>query len=389
MLRMDRQVTVESVGDEESGSSSLIIGTSRDGYQRTMEMVEQLDRPEPQVMIQVLIAEVILNDSMELGVEMAGQDLNFSDSAVLGPNGVIQGSDFDVVLGSDLGAAGLGLGGFNFTLTGEDFAFLFHAVQQDSKTEILSRPILLVRNGEEGNITIADQVPIVESSRLNDTGQTQSTIGREDVGIVLTVTPHISPDGYVTIDLVQEISSIAGENVQLTEGVSSPVFQTREIQTNVTIRDGETVIIGGLIQRRRSEGENKVPILGDLPLIGWLFRSTSISDQRAELLVVMTADIIRNDAQMRGATEKQLDHYDLTPWVRQNPLLKGLRILADESAMGPEDGGTKPTSIKARPYRERHDQFGPKPRFYGPTIKRSGTETTIRHPVYGPKVVRR
>ncbi|MCH8148789.1 MAG: hypothetical protein IH987_12455, partial [Planctomycetes bacterium] len=389
MLRMDRQVTVEAVGDEESGSSSLIIGTSKHEYRRTMEMVEQLDRPEPQVMIQMLIAEVLLNDSIELGVEIAGQQLNFSDSAVLGPNGVIQGSDFDVVLGTDLGASGLGLGGLNFTVTGEDFSFLFHAIQQNSKTEVLSRPILLVRNGDEGNITIADQVPIVESTRLNDTGQTQSTIGREDVGIILTATPHISPDGYVTIDLVQEISQIAGETVQLTEGVSSPVFQTRTVETNVTMRDGETVIIGGLIQTRKTESENKVPILGDLPFIGWLFRSTSVSEQRAEMLIVMTVDIVRNDADLRRVSKDQTDRYELTPWIRKNRLMQGLRILPEDAGMGPADEMRSPSWIKEHTRPERRDQFGPRPKVYGPAIRRSHTETTKRRPVYGPKIASR
>ena len=388
MLRMDRQVTVEAVGDEESGSSSLLIGTSTNQYRRTMDLIEQLDRPEPQVMIQVLIMEVLLNDSIELGVEIAGQQLDFSDSAVLGPNGVIQGSDFDFVLGTDLGAAGLGLGGINFTMTGEDFSFLFHAVQQDSKTEVLSRPILLVRNGDEGSITIADQIPIVESTRLNDTGQTQSTIGREDVGIILTVTPHISPDGYVTIDMVQEISQIAGENVQLTEGVSSPVFQTRTVETNVTMRDGETVVIGGLIQTRRSESENKVPILGDLPLIGWLFRFTSVSETRAELLIVMTVDIVRNDADLRAVSKDQADRYELTPWIRKNRLMKGLRILPEEGGMGPVDETKSPTPIQKHPHPEPRDQFGPKPKIYGPAIRRSQTETTKRRPVYGPRIAR-
>jgi general secretion pathway protein D len=354
-----------------------------------MDMITQLDRPEPQVLIRVLIAEVILSDDIELGFEIAGQDLNFSDSAILGSNGVVVGNDFDWVAGTDLGAAGLGLGGFNFTVTGEDFAFLFHAMQQNSKLETLSRPILLVRNGEEGNITIADQVPIVESSRLSDTGQTQSSIGREDVGIVLTTTPHISPDGYVTIELKQEISSISGENIQLTEGVSSPVFSTREIDTNVTVRDGETVVIGGLIEHRKSEGENKVPILGDLPGIGPLFRSTSVSDDRKELLVVMTVDVLRTDEDMRRMSEHERETYELSPWIRQNPLMEGLRILPSEDRLGPVDEDS-PQPIKPPPRvrPDERDLYGPKPRTYGPVIKHPATTSTASAPKYGPKIVR-
>jgi len=385
--RMERQVSVESVGEEEQGSSSLIVGTSRQVYDRTMEMISQLDRPEPQVMISVIIAEVTLNESMELGVEVAGQDLHFSEKAVLGPNGIIQGSDFDYVIGTDLGAAGLGLGGFNFTITGEDFGFLLHALQQNSRAEVLSRPILMVRNGEEGKITIADQIPIVESSRLNDTGQTQSTIGREDVGIVLTATPHISPDGYVTIEVKQEISNVSGENVQLTEGVASPVFQTREVDTNVTVRDGETVVVGGLIQSRKSEGENKIPILGDLPWIGPLFRSNSFSKNRTELLVAMTVDVLRNDEEMHRMSIKKRDDYIEPDFT--TPLFERLRILPQESGLGPVDReSTPPTGEepKAPAQNEQHEQYGPKPKVYGPVIGRPPATTTARVPVYGPRI---
>ena len=389
MRRMERQVSVESLGNEEDGSSSLIVGMSRREHQRTMEMIAQLDRPEPQVMIRVLIAEVTLNDSAELGVEIAGQDLNFSDSAVLGPNGIVQGPDFDWVAGTDLGSAGLGLGGFNFTLTGEDFSFLFHALQQNNRTEILSRPLLVVRNGEEGMIKVADEVPIVESSRLSDTGQTQSTIGREDVGIVLTATPHISPDGYVSIQIKQEISNIAGEDVQLTEGVSSPIFQSREVETDVTVRDGETVIIGGLIQHRKSDGENKIPILGDLPLLGPLFRSTSTSDDRSELMVVLTVDILRTDEDMHRISTEQREMYDFSPWMSQSRLMEGLRILPEDTKLGPTEDSPSKTEPRLRTRPDERQLYGPKPRVYGPTIKSPAAKTsTANGPVYGPAVKR-
>jgi type II secretion system protein D len=392
--RQDRQISVESVGEAEKGSSSLLVGTSKRGYQRTMELIENLDRPEPQVMISVLIAEVTLSDQVDLGIEIAGQDLHFSEDAVVGPNGIVQGEDFDYVTGTDLGAAGLGLGGFNFTITGEDFSFLFRALQQDSRLEVLSRPILMVRNGEEGKITIADQVPIVESSQLSDTGQTQSTIGREDVGIVLTATPHISPDGYVTIEMKQEISNLSGQNIQLTEGVSSPVFQTREVETNVTIRDGETVVIGGLIQSNESQGENKVPILGDIPLLGLLFRTNSVSNRKTELLVVLTVDVLRTDQDVHQMSVEQRDKFVLPDNIRQHPLMEGLRITPQEQALkGPDESrGTKaaPFEPSSAPSKSTTDPFGPKPRTYGPVINRTvpSKATAAPAPTYGPKIAR-
>ncbi len=387
--KQERQVSIEAVGDEEEGSSQLLVGTSLRAYQRTMDLIHGLDRPEPQVMISVLIAEVILDDDVELGVEIAGQELDFTRNAVLGPNGVLEGSDFDFVGGTDLGAAGLGLGGFNFTITGEDFSFLFHALQTDSRVEVLSRPILLVRNGQEGKITIADQVPYVESTQINDTGSTNSSVGREDVGIVLTATPQISPDGYVTIKLKQELSNIAGENIQLTEGVSSPIFQTREVDTNVTVRDGETVVIGGLISARESEAENKVPILGDIPLLGWLGRRTAVSKSRGELLIVLTVDILRTDEDRHQMSIAQRDLLSLPDSAKRSPLMGGLRITPEEKALGPvgRDLSGPGAAVPPAGRPSGNQQFGPKPKTYGPQLPppSPGTSTTSAA-IYGPKI---
>lgn len=398
MRRMERQVSVQAIGDEEQGSSSLIIGTSRRGYQRTMDMLRALDRPEPQVRIAVLIAQVTVNDDIELGVELAGQDLTFTKNAVVGPNGVIMGENYDVIGGTNLNAEGNGLG-FNFTVTGEDFGFLLHAMQSNSRLEVLSRPILLVRNGEEGNITIADQVPIVEQSNVTDAGQVQSTIGRQDVGIILTATPHISPDGYVTIEFTQEISNVAGENVQLTEGVSSPVFQTRSVETNVTVRDGETVIIGGLIEDQLSEGDTKVPVLGDVPYLGWLFKTQGTTHRRTELMVVLTVDIIANDEEMHDMSVTERDRFKLPARVLQSPMMEGLRITPLEAAMGPtrREGRKAPDSRSPQRREGVPESYGPKPKIYGPKVPRTTptstpaettTTTTSAEPVYGPHVAR-
>lgn len=393
-LKAERQISIEALGaegEEGGGSSTLIVGASRQRFDQALQMIQALDRPEPQVRISVLIAEVSLTDSVELGMEIAGRDLDFSRQAVLGPNGVVLGPDFDWVSGTDLGAAGLGLGGFNFTVTGEDFSFLMHAVQQDSRLEILSRPVLVVRNGEKGKLTIADDVPFVGSTQINDTGSTNSTIDREEVGIILDATPHISPDGYVTIELTQELSNFSGENVQLTEGLSSPVFSKRTVETNVTVRDGETVVVGGLITSRESESENKVPIIGDLPLIGPLARFNSVSTTKTELLVVLTVDVLRTDEDFRNMSEQQRDLFVLPDNIRQSPLMEGLRIRADEPAMGPTTGApagrpAKPTAPARSPER---DLYGPRPRTYGPVIAPpppTSTSTAARTKAYGPKM---
>ncbi len=388
--RQERQVSVESLGQEEKGSSSLLVGTSRRGYQRTMDLIQSLDRAEPQVMISVLITEVTLNNDVDLGIELAGQELDFSRQAVVGPNGVIQGSDFDSVAGTALNAAQAL--GFSFTVTGEDFSFLINALQQDNRLEILSRPILMVRNGEEGKITIADEVPIITNSQVLDTGGINVTTGREEVGIILTATPHISPDGYVTIEIKQEISNL-GDNVQLSQGVSQPIFSKREVETNITIRDGETAIVGGLIQSRDSNNETKVPILGDLPGLGPLFRATKKQNSKTELLVVLTVDVLRTDEDVRRMSVEQRDKYILPDSIRQNPLMEGLRITPQEAGLGPRPADPSvvppmpPAAIPPGQDRER-EQYGPRPKTYGPPINRPTSTSTTTTGTYGPSIAR-
>jgi general secretion pathway protein D len=383
------------MGNEEKGSSSLLVGTSARSYQKTMDMIQALDRAEPQVMISVLIAEVTLTDNVDLGVEIAGQELDFSRGAIVGPNGVIEGSDFDFVGGNSLGAAGSGLG-FNFTITGEDFSFLIRALQTDSRLEVLSRPVLMVRNGEEGKITIADEVPIVSSSQITDSGQTNITPGREEVGIILTATPHISPDGYVTIELSQEISNIGGE-VQLSESLRQPIFAKREVQTNITVRDGETAIVGGLIQSNDPQSETKVPLLGDLPYLGALFRTTTTRNSKTELLVVLTVDVLRTDEDVRQMSIEQRDKFILPDSIRTSPLMEGLRIKPEECGLGPvsrEQALNRPFADPVSPAiapdnrKGLQPEFGPKPKVYGPPINRPTPNDTTSTGVYGPRIAR-
>jgi type II secretion system protein D len=394
--RQERQISVESMGDAEKGSSSLLVGTSSRSYQRTMDLIQSLDRAEPQVMISVLIAEVSLTNDVDLGVEIAGQELDFSKDAVVGPNGVIEGGDFDYVGGDVLGAVGSGLG-FTFTITGEDFSFLLRALQTDSRLEILSRPVLMVRNGEEGKITIADEVPIIQSSQVTDSGQINVTPGREEVGIILTATPHISPDGYVTIELIQEISNI-GASIQLSEDFSQPIFAKREVNTNITIRDGETAIVGGLIQSKDSQSETKVPLLGDIPGLGTLFRTTSVKNSKTELLIALTVDVLRSDEDVHKMSIEQRDKFILPDSIRHSPLMEGLRITPQEAGLGPRESGG-PGSGKATPQsqkpaappedaRDGREQYGPKPRIYGPPINKPNASSTTSVPFYGPVIAK-
>ncbi len=388
--RAEKQISV--VGDEDT--NLLLVGTSPKYYDDVNELIRQIDRPEPQVMISVLIAEVSVDDRFELGVEFAAQDLHFSQNATTGRNGVIQGNGFDVIAGTDIGAAGAGFGGLSLTISGEDFAFLFRALDSQGQLEVLSRPTLLVQNNATGNITIGDRVPIV-SGTTSAGGQSSTQIQYEEVGIILDVTPHINPDGYVNLEIAPEISQISNQALQVSEGLVATVFSQRTAETTVTVRDGETVILGGLITETVEDAETKAPILGDIPFLGDFFKTTTKISNKTELLIVLTVDVVRDEYELREASEHERDLAEFLPdRVKRHRLMQGMRIKPDDDVFGPvediENG--MPAEPATTPKRDK-GIYGPSLKTYGPAtptaakkVNQNPEHAAARR--YGPRLVR-
>lgn len=356
--QLQRQVTIQSGGKT---SNALLLSYSPRMESRIIEMINELDQPPPQVMIQVLVAEVTLNDNFEMGMEFALQDLNFSKNAHTGPNGIIEGSGHDTIFGTDVGAAGAG-NGISFTVTGEDFNFLFRALQVDSRLEVLSRPSVMVRDNQEANISIGERVPVVTDVTLSATGVVTPAVTYEKVGIILTVTPIINPDGFINMDIEPEISAIGTSSITVASGVSLPTFTERKAKTSVTVKDGETIIIGGLITTNESDSENKAPILGDIPIAGNLFRAMTRRNTKTELLIVVTPHVIRDVAQARAVSVDMRDQTGLMDNVRRSPLMQGLQVTPEEQ-MGPpcEQPATQPSPGPAPA-----EELGPQLEEFGP-----------------------
>jgi len=192
----------------------------------------------------------------------------------------------------------------------------------------------------------------------------------EDVGIILDVTPHINPDGYVNLEIKPEISQISGQSVQVSEGLSAVVISERSAETTVTVKDGETVILGGLITETSDKGENKVPWLGDVPVLGELFKSRSNVSSKTELLIVLTVNVLRDEGELKT---KSVDEVELTGRfpgrVRRSPLMQGLRIRAEDEAFGPvkDREGMIPME-QAPPSEPDPGVYGPTPKRYGPAV---------------------
>jgi type II secretion system protein D len=379
--RMEQEISV--IAHEQS--NQLIVSASPRYKPQILGIIEQLDLAPPQVMIQVMLAEVTLDDSFQMGMEFALQQLRFSETAVAGPNGILQSNHFDVIGGTDVGAAGSGLAGFAFTITGEDFNFLVRALQSDSRLEVIQRPMVMCQDNQKANITVGQQVPFIRGTQVSNAGQITSQVEYEKVGIILDVEPHINPDGFVFLKVKPEISAIASSTIDIGNGVLAPVFTTRSAETTVAVKDGETVVIGGLITTTESEGESKVPVLGDIPGLGILFRSTTRTKQRTELLVAMTPRVVRSVEDGRRISIESRDASGIiTDEMKASPLFGGLRQQPEIESEVPEietppagaitpQGATMPTAPEVEPVIPATPTTEPKPEEkYGPTAPRYG-----------------
>lgn len=379
--RMEQEISV--IAHEES--NQLIVSASPRYKPSILSIIEQLDQAPPQVMIQVMIAEVTLNDEFDMGMEFALQQLRFSETAVAGPNGILQSSHFDVVGGTDVGAAGSGLAGFSFTITGEDFNFLVRALQSDSRLEVIQRPMIMCQDNQKANITVGQQVPMVRGTQTTDAGQTNASVEYEKVGIILDVEPHINPDGFVFLKVKPEISGVTTSAIDLGNGIKAPIITERSAETTVAVKDGETVVIGGLITTSENEAESKVPFLGDIPGLGILFRSTTRSKNKTELLIALTPRVVRTVEDGRRLSIEERDNSGIiTDGMKSSPQFGKLRLktevevpeietppAAPTSPGGPqEEPGVQPAGLPVEPTEPRPE---PKPEEkYGPTAPRYG-----------------
>jgi type II secretion system protein D len=361
---MKAQEALTVVSDERT--NSVFLGMSPKLRDQYLTLVKDLDRAPEQVLIEFMLVEVSLDDLFELGMEFTVQDLAFSEKAVQGPNNTIKGPNKDVVVGTSLGAAGSG-GGFTFTITGEDFSFLFHALQTAGRAQLISRPSIVAEdNAEDARIAILNSVPTLRSVGADNAGNSITQVEYVDAGIDLQVTPHINPDGFIQLELDSQVTSV-GPQV-LVGGTSSVSIQGTELTTTVTVKDGETVIIGGLIESNTRDNEQKVPLLGDLPVVGQVFRTNFDQNQRRELLVVITATVIRTQEDAHRLSIQQRDQTDIVPEsFKRSPLMGDLQVV-------PQVG--KPLEVQDREMLKKPEDepegnvYGPQPtHIYGPVLR--------------------
>ena len=263
--------------EADAGMNALIVRTSPRNFEAIQRLIADADRPRPQVLIKVLIAEVTLTDELKFGVE------GFWENKMTVPGGDKGTNRFDTDMA-------VGTEGLTYLLSGDEFQATLNMFAKDGRLEVLATPRILVLDNQTASIDVGKEVPIVTSSQVTQQGNTINSIQYERVGILLEVTPHINPDGIVTMAIRPEISDVASEaeSVQISEGTTSPTFIVNSADTTVAVRNGMTVVIGGLIRETTDDTVEKVPILGDIPILGWLFTNKVQKKVKRELMIFLT-----------------------------------------------------------------------------------------------------
>lgn len=344
-----QQIESEVVVVPEPVGNSLIISATPRFFDDIVKLVEKLDAQPPQVLIQVLIAEVALDDTTQFGIEWGLQDSVLFDRSLLGAP-IFQnttttfgnqqttqtqtvlaatntpGFDFNNPLNPDLGNSGsatslataaktggqalsnfavgrtsdLGFGGLVLSASSKGLSALLRALQQNQRLDVLSRPQVMTMDNQPAYIQVGQKVPRVVTASFTTFGQTTGT-DLYDVGLILGVTPRISPEGMVVMDVDAIKSDLGPEAEGIPIAISatgnvirSPKINITEAHTTVSSANGETIILGGLITKSEKRILRRVPYLADVPFLGGLFRYDQFTGKRTELLIILTPQVVRS-----------------------------------------------------------------------------------------------
>ena len=313
----------------DEGTNSLLISASPDVMRSLEAVIKQLDIRRAQVLVEAIIVEISDKRSSELGVQWLGTGgsvglLTSFPGAGLDPATLLGAVGGTVEDAADALAGATGLNaGIGFNNDGTGFGAILHAIATDDDANVLSTPSIITMDNEEASIIVGQEVPFITGSTTGSTNTNPfTTITREKVGVKLKITPQINEGDAVRLKIYQEVSSVSPAT-----GATDLVTNQREIDTTVLVRDGATVVLGGLISEEHTEGVQKVPFLGDIPMLGELFRTTTVTKEKRNLVVFIHPTIIRNDERLNEISGQKYS------FIRQQQLKmqdEGISLLTDE-----------------------------------------------------------
>ncbi len=326
--------TTEVDIQSDEATNALIITAGPDVVRRMKSIIRQLDIRRAQVLVESIIAEISNNRGKEFSSQFAvgGKEGDNEGSVPIGvgnfggTGGIIGlfSRDSQSIANSIGDGITFGVGSDN----GTRFAFLLKALSADAATNILSTPSIVTMDNQEAEIVIAQNVPFLTGSfttTADGANNPFQTVERQDVGITLKVTPQINDGNTIKLDIDQEVSNVA----QSATASSDIITNKRSISTSVLVEDGEILVLGGLIDDTLRDQVSKVPVLGDIPLLGWLFRSHSTTKEKQNLMVFMRPSIMRDPGSAAFHTNQK---YNYLRAQQIDATEQGFGLLSEQSA---------------------------------------------------------
>lgn len=285
----------------------IIVVTDDDTNENIKTVIATLDRPKPQVLINVVFVQVTHGGDLDIGTEAKYQGTIAIKNEPTG----LASTKFGLAAAA---ADPLAYGAFYRILGEHGLDATLHALAAKNKTEILSRPSVLTRSNQQATIMVGQEVPIVTNSRISDIGNnTINTVQYRPIGIILRVTPFITQDGLVEMIVSPEISSLSATTVPISNTADAPVIDRRAADTVVVTPSDRTVVIGGLISTENKDRDSKVPILGDIPVLGYAFKRKQRSDVKTELLIFLTPHVVRTPDDLAQLSAQERQQMQLAP----------------------------------------------------------------------------
>ncbi len=340
----------------------VVVIAPEEAMPYVMQVLTNLDKPKPQVLIKVVFLEVTRNQGSDIGVEGGwtgtGNQPIANAANVFGLSGLntapsnlqynAVGQPISSFQSTGVGAGAAGL----YQVLGANYQATVRAIAQSGSTKVLSRPSILARNNQPAQIFSGEQVPLVTSVSYNGLNGTPiEAYTYQNVGIILNVTPFITSDGMVEMIINPEVSSVDPTQTQtISQGITVPYIETRSANTVAVTPSGQTVILGGMMTSSKAKTDTKIPILGDIPLLGNLFKHSVKNDSQTELIIFLTPYIVQSPTELAALTAAERAKTDAPKSFDQRDLDKFIDALPAQQSPVPapgksSKGKTSPSSV--------------------------------------------
>jgi general secretion pathway protein D len=347
----------------DKATNSIVIAASPADFQNLSQILKQLDKRRKQVYVEAMIIEATIDKLLDIGTKWRATAKKDGDPVLIGGVGQIDSAALQSVIS---GLAGFTLGGMgsfmNIPLTSvingqpttsnlsvPGFAALFSLSEFKDSVNVLSTPQILTSDNKEAEIVVGENVPFIGKRErdLTTSSTVLSSIERKDVGITLRITPQITEGDYVKLDIFQEISSLKQDSETILTSIG-PTTTKRSTKTSVVVKDNNTVVIGGLMQEKDDVNVTKIPVLGDIPVLGYLFKQKTVGKTKTNLLVFLTPHIVKEAESLAAITSGKKREFA----VSQNRYVEGELLVTFKHDTGSEKAeaviASKGASVNAR-----------------------------------------